>query len=396
MNICYISNLYPPAVLGGAEIIVEKIAKTVSSMGHNVTIITTSPDNDSHVINRDNTTIYQLNSTKIYPVYKQTEANGIQKPLWHLFDLWNRKTLKEVKEILKKEDIDIIHINNFKGLSISVFKAGNDLKIPVIFESHDFSLICPRANLIRGDGTLCTDPNIICRNYVRIQKRLLDDYVDLLISPSNFIIEKYNENGFFLNTDSIKIPLGVDYKTRKSPKSYETIDITYIGTLGKHKGVDILIDAFKNIDDSSLRLHIIGKGYDEDKFKKQAENDERIIFHGFIDNKDIQKYYDMSNVIVIPSICYDNSPLVIYESFSNSTPVIGSDIGGIPELIDDHVNGLLFKAGDSDSLKEKLLEISNNKELLKKLESGSSKTLPEDSMQVMIDSLLNCYLKLIN
>ncbi len=396
MNICYISNLYPPAVLGGAEIIVEKIAKSVAKKNHNVTIITTSPDDDRHVLERDDTKIYQLNTTRIYPVYKQTEATGIQKPLWHLFDLWSNRTLKQVKKILEKEDIDIVHINNFKGLSLSVFKAGSDLGIPVVFESHDFSLICPRANLIRGNDTLCTNPNIICRQYVRIQKMLLDHNVDLLISPSNFIINKYRENGFFNDTASKKIPLGVDYKTRRSKKSYDTIDITYIGTLGKHKGVDVLIDAFMMIDDDNLRLHIIGKGYDEEEFKNQATGDSRIIFHGFVDNSQIQKYYDMSNIIVIPSICYDNSPLVIYESFSNSTPVIGSDIGGIPELIEENVNGLLFKPGDPDSLKEKLLEISNNKELLKKLEDGSSKSLPPESMEVMIDSFISCYLKLLN
>ena len=73
-----------------------------------------------------------------------------------------------------------------------------------------------------------------------------------------------------------------------------------------------------------------------------AKDDKRIIFHGFVDNKEIMKFYEMINFLVIPSICYDNSPLVIYESFSTGTPVIGSDIGGIPELIKENYNGFLF------------------------------------------------------
>lgn len=396
MRICYISNLYPPHVLGGAEIIVEKTALEMIKRGHDVIIITTSPDNEKHVIQRDNTLIYQINTTKLYPVYKQTEVSGIKKPLWHVLDLWNKSTYNEIKNILIKENIDIIHINNYKGLSLSCFKAGKDLEIPVVFESHDFSLICPRANLIRGNNTLCQKRNIICNEYVKRQRKLIDNNVDLLVSPSNFMINKFRENGFFNNTSSVKIPLGVEYETIKSEKNYDIIDITYIGTLGKHKGVHILINAFKNIDNDNIRLHIIGKGYDENEFRDMSEDDDRIIFHGFIDNKEIKKFYEMSNIIVIPSICYDNSPLVIYESFSTGTPVIGSNIGGIPELITDGYNGFLFEAENSESLKDKLLKIINNKELLKEFENNSANTLPSKSMDIMINHLLDEYTQLLS
>ena len=75
MKICYITNLYPPHVLGGAEIVVKKIA-TQMAKKHTVIIITTSPDNNPHIIKQDSIIIYQLNTTKLYPVYKQTEASG--------------------------------------------------------------------------------------------------------------------------------------------------------------------------------------------------------------------------------------------------------------------------------------------------------------------------------
>lgn len=395
MKICFISNLYPPNVLGGAEIVVEKMALSMVEKGHDVIVITTSPDDEEHVLNRDNTVIYQLNTTKLYPTYKQTENQGIKKPFWHIFDLWNKETLEVIKSILVNESVEIIHINNYKGLSLSCFKAGKDLNIPVIYESHDFSLICPRANLIRGNDTLCNKRNIICNQYVNEQRRLLNDNVDLLISPSQFMIDKFRENNFFKNTRCVKIPLGVNYTSKKTTKNYETIDITFIGTLGKHKGVDILINAFKSIANDNIKLHIIGKGYDEENFKELSKDDNRIIFHGFVDNKDIYKYYEMTNALVIPSICYDNSPLVVYESFSTGTPVIGSRIGGIPELISDNYNGLLFESGDCNSLKEKLVKVINDKELLKKLEKNAFNSLNQDSMNVMIERILEEYNKVL-
>ncbi len=395
MKICFITNLYPPNVLGGAEIIVEKMALSMQEHGHRSIIITTSPDDKRHTIERDNTTIYQLNTTKLYPTYKQTEAQGIKKPLWHVLDLWNNSTLNAIKEILAKENVDVIHINNYKGLSLSCFKAGKDLNIPVIYESHDFSLICPRANLINGKNTLCENRNLICNEYVKQQRRLLDDNVDLLISPSQFMIDKFHENNFFNNVDCVKIPLGVEYESRKTIKTYDSIDITYIGTLGKHKGVDTLIKAFKEIDGDNLKLHIIGKGYDEEEFKDLSKDDDRIVFHGFVNNRDIINYYQMTNILVIPSICYDNSPLVIYESFSTGTPVIGSHIGGIPELVTDGYNGLLFDAGSVPSLKEKLVKVINDKELLKNFEVNSYESLPKNSMDEMVKKIIEEYNKVV-
>lgn len=395
MKICFISNLYPPNILGGAEIVVEKMALAMKNKNHDVIVITTSPDEKEHKISQNNIPVYQINTTKVYPTYKQTEVQGLKKPLWHILDLWNNNTLKEIKKILIKEKIDIIHINNYKGLSLSCFKAGKDLNIPVIYESHDFSLICPRANLIRGNNSLCQNRNFICENYVKIQHKLLKDNVDVLISPSQFMIDKFKENNFFVNTKCVKIPLGVEYSSSKSIKNYETIDITYIGTLGKHKGVDTLIKSFKEINNKNIKLHIIGKGYDEEEFKELAKEDSRIIFHGFVENKNIKKYYEQSNILVIPSICYDNSPLVIYESFSTGTPVIGSNIGGIPELISENYNGLLFEAGNYNDLKEKLVKVINNKEILKKFEENALNSLPENSMDIMTSEIINEYNKVV-
>ena len=395
MKICFLSNLYPPNVLGGAEIVVEKMAKSMIERGHEVIVITTSPDEEEHILEEDSVKIFQLNTTKLYPTYKQTEPQGVKKPLWHLFDLWNGATLSAVKDILVRESVDIVHINNFKGLSLSCFKAGKDLNIPVVYESHDFSFICPRANLIRGNNTLCENRNFICNEYVNIQRRLLDDNVDLLISPSQFMIDKFHDNNFFNNVRCVKIPLGVEYSSNKTIKDYETIDITYIGTLGKHKGVHTLISAFKDIDNENIKLHIIGKGYDEDEFKQLAMDDDRIVFHGFVDNKDILKFYEQTNVFVIPSICYDNSPLVIYESFSTGTPVIGSNIGGIPELVMEDYNGFLFESNNPESLKKKLVKVIKNKELLKKLEDNAFNSLPDNSMETMIDQIISEYTKLV-
>ena len=108
-----------------------------------------------------------------------------------------------------------------------------------------------------------------------------------------------------------------------------------------------------------------------------------------------EEYYDAANILVIPSICYDNSPLVIYESFSRSTPVIGSNIGGIPELIQDGFNGYLFEAENPYDLKDKLLKVINNKDKLKILEENAYNSINDESINDMTENIINEYEKIL-
>ena len=154
-------------------------------------------------------------------------------------------------------------------------------------------------------------------------------------------------------------------------KDYEVINILYTGGLTKHKGVHILINAFKQLKQENVRLHVVGKGFDMDEMKKLAGGDLRIIFHGFVSNKDLSTLRDTANISVVPSIWYDIAHGVICESFNYGIPVIGSRIGGIPELIEDGYNGYLFEAGNEQELKNALDRLINNPQELKRLETGA-------------------------
>ena len=90
----------------------------------------------------DGIKVFRIKPLNLYPMYFHQEKPGIMKPFWHLMDLWNLSSYGAVKDILKKEKPDIVHIHNFKGLSLSVFSASKDLNIPVVFTAHDCSLIC--------------------------------------------------------------------------------------------------------------------------------------------------------------------------------------------------------------------------------------------------------------
>ncbi|MCW3128987.1 MAG: glycosyltransferase family 4 protein [Methanophagales archaeon] len=394
MKICFMSNLYPPFVMGGAETSVKRIAEGLIKRRHDVLVITTSPNRKSSIEDINGVKLYRINPLNLYAMYNHQNQPELLKPVWHVIDLWNPHSYIIIKNILKKEMPDIVHINNFKGLSLSAFSAAKRLNLPLIFTAHDYSLICPKANLLRGSGEICITPSRFCVLYGRIQKYLIDNKPDLVTAPSQFVIDKLKSSRLFRGIKTMKIPLGIELSDEKAEKKYDVIDILYAGELSKHKGVHVLINAFKGLKSENIRLHILGKGNDADEFKKIAGSDRRIIFHGFVSGESLMQLYLKANVTVVPSIWYDNSPVVIYESLMNGTPVIGSRIGGIPELIEAGCNGFLFTAGNVDELKEILKDLIRNPFELKRLEDGAFESVRKYSMDMHIRRLEEIYYSL--
>lgn len=396
MKICIVSNLYPPHIIGGAEITVAKLAEGLSRKGYQVMVITTSPQKEESVETLNGVKVYRINPWNLYTLYDHQDKPAINKALWHAMDIWNPNSHKKVKAILGKEKPDVVHVNNYKGFSMSVFSSVTECGIPLVFTAHDCSLICPRANLLHGNGEICEDPQMICNLYSNLQRRLIKGKVDWLTAPSEFIINKLKSSQFFTDTRTSKIPLGIEFNPEKQDKDYETIDISYMGGLNRIKGVQVLIKAFRKIESNRVRLHIYGKGIDEAEFKEMASDDPRIIFHGYLERDLLLESYQKTNLAVLPSICYDNSPMMIYESLTNSTPVIASRIGGIPELIEDDQNGYLFTAGDADELQEILEGLINDPQSLTQLEKGAYESAAQYSMENYLHAFEDIYQTLTN
>lgn len=371
MKICFITNLYNPFIFGGAEINVQRIAESLIQRGHNVVVITTSPNRKNYEEYLNGVKIYRVYPFNLYPMYSSPRVPMIIKPIYYAVDIWNPFSYLKVKSIIKNEMPDIVHINNFRGFSLSVFSAIKSMNLPLIFTVHDYSLLCIMGTLLRNNNSICYKPSLLCRVYVSLQRYIIQNKPDLVISPSEFVIGKMKEKGFFNQTSIKKVPLGIELSRCYKEKSYDTIDILYVGALSKHKGVHILINSFKKLTPTNLRLHIIGKGKDLNFLKEIANSDSRIIFHGFVNEDEIDRLYQLANIVVVPSIWYDNSPTVIYESLSHGTPVIGSNIGGIPELIEPGKNGFLFNPGDIDELTKIITNLILNPSQLQKMSLNS-------------------------
>lgn len=387
-----VSNLYPPYVLGGAELYVQQIAKKLSAK-HDISIITTAPfgtDNASvsNLEVKGKETIYRFYPLNLYSAYNYALKPTFIKPIWHLFDVWNPHVYIFVKEVLKREMPEVVHVHNFKGMSASVFSAANDLGIPIIHTVHDYDLICPKTTMLTRTNASCVTPHSLCRIYRWLSKRIA---LTAVIAPSDFMLKTLSSYGLFPNVPKIMLPLGIEECEPVARVSKGTFDILYVGRLGKHKGVDTLIEAVKGLDLRNARLHIVGQGSDRTRLERVAHDDSRIIIYGFLATDKLRKLYSIADVAVVPSIYNEPFGLVIPEYFWHGIPVLGSRAGAIPELINDGYNGFLFPPGDVEALKVLLGFLSSDSKLLGELNENARRSAAAFDMSVHLRKLEEIY-----
>jgi len=374
----------------------EQVSKHLAQRGHESVVITTKPCSNISALKPsleylDGVKIYRFYPLNLYFLPRPSNSTPV-KGIWSLIDTWNPHPYHVVKQILAKERPDVVHLHTPVSLSLSMFSAVKALKLPLIFTLHDYHLLCKRTFLLHANGKLCTNPIPICKLYRKISRGIVDSKPNLVISPSQFALDMLVNEGFFQNSAKVVIPNGVKIPKQPTTKvRNKYMDILYLGSVSRHKGVHFLVQAFRQLKDQKLRLHIAGRGPNLEELKDIAEGDQRIRFYGFVSDESKEELFSMADVFVLPTIWYENSPNVIRESFANGTPVIASRMGGVPELVGNGHNGFLFEAGDVGKLKDILQELSKNPSELEKLSNGASESAKKYDMEGHLNRLEKLY-----
>ena len=392
MKICMVSNLYPPYVHGGAELYVSHISERLSD-DHDISVITTAPfGSHAHTTSEHEAptreSIYRFFPLNLYTNYHYSRRPRIVKPIWHAVDVWNPYTYAFTKAVLRRESPDVVHVHNFKGLSASVFSADDDLEIPTVHTVHDYNLVCPKTTLLTRTNASCVNPHRLCRLYRWISKRV---HPAVIIAPSDFVLNTLSSFGLFTTAQKTKLPLGIEGGDPVAKVNNSTFDILYVGRLGKHKGVHVLIESVKSLDFDDARLHIVGQGSDVVSFKRAAHDDGRIVFYGFLAPEKLRQLYGIADVAVVPSIYNETFGLVVPEYYLQGIPVLGSRAGAIPELISDGYNGFLFPPGDVEALSEILGTLSSDSKLLSELSQNARRSAATFDMSVHLRKLEAIY-----
>jgi glycosyltransferase involved in cell wall biosynthesis len=285
--------------------------------------------------------------------------------------LYSKETRIKFKKILKEFKPDVIHMHNIhKHLTSSIILEANKQKIPVVWTLHDYNLICANISFL-SNGKICERckqhrylgplmekcyKRSISASAILSAENLIYDLenvkrrISTFISPSKFLKNKFLEYGY--PEDKIVV---LPYSYPKNDTAIQQYASTsnkinkyylYIGRLSPEKGIDTLCEAAKI---AGVKLIIAGEGPNKEYLKSKCDC-EKISFVGHKTGKELIELRKNAWFVVVPSEWYENYPFSIIESFSDAVPVIGANIGGIPELVKDKNTGYLFESKNVEQL----------------------------------------------
>ena len=289
---------------------------------------------------------------------------------------------KEIKDV-KPDLVYIIHFVN--KLSPSVIHGAKKMGIPVVLRLSDYFLLCPRFDFMYNKK-ICEDcltkgyrscikkrcvKGSLFASLVRVFSmkihRLMNIYseVDAFITPSEYLRNKLIKNGF----DGGKIFCIPTFTT--SNLKVEGFNMgkygLYFGRITEEKGVDVVVKAYERMPERYVKIMGDDTTEEANRLKAyiKAKKIRNIEFIGFRDGEKLEKVIKEARFTLIPSLWYDNLPNTALESFQHSKPVIASNIGSLPELVLDGVNGYLFEPGNIDELCKKIKLLDNDEIVLK-------------------------------
>jgi glycosyltransferase involved in cell wall biosynthesis len=343
---------------GGAENYVLRTAHGLQARGYDVAVITSKPYDGFDSL-RPTREVYEgLPIWRFYPANISHVSDGtgdsvVEKALWRGIDLANLHALTVVGRVLNRLDPTVVHTNNLFGISTLVGRAVQRRDIRHVHTLHDYGLACPKSNLLRdltapGDErVVCENPPPPCRLYAR-QRRATLGAPDLVTAPSQHVIDVHHDHGFFQEVDTQRVRLGIDGVANDQPAVSEAQSVLYAGQHLESKGLETLFAASDRLP--NVTFHVCGTGPYAERTEEAAAEHDNLQYHGFVSAETLDELRQTAAAAIVPSIWMENSPMTIYESYAVGLPVIGSDIGGIPELIDVGETGFLFEPKDADGL----------------------------------------------
>lgn len=392
MKVCIINNIYPPYARGGAEQVVERTVAGLLGAGHEVVLITSTPD-EPGIDKTEGLTIYRIRPGNIFFYTNAHKYNWGSRLLWHVIDIFNFGAAKRIKQVIEEEKPDVVHTHNLMGLSFLLPGVIRKLGIRHIHTVHDVQLVEPSGMILKQYENTWHYHGLGTRAYTALMRKLVGSPA-VVISPSQFLREFYLTRGFFTQSEVaiVRNPLTFDLAAAEEKTGDGPTTFLYVGQIESHKGVGELVQAFLGLEKNlSVELHIVGGGSELENIKKMSHVDSRITVYGRVERPDLPGIFAKMDVTVVPSLCYENSPTVIFESFASGVPVLASNIEGIAELIEEGKNGLTFPAGNIMALTERLKWCHENKTKLASMRASTQASIEGLSLGEYITRLEKIY-----
>jgi GT2 family glycosyltransferase/glycosyltransferase involved in cell wall biosynthesis len=427
MKIAMAVHHFPPRYTGGAEWRAYRTAAALQARGHEVCVVCiervdTGPDGS----------VAWEDDTYDGIAVRRLSFNLAATPDPFRWEYDNPWIAHHLREFLSKHGPDVFHLIGGYLMSGRALRVAHRLGIPTVVTLTDFWFLCPRISMLRSDGQVSNLPikAATCARCLGEEKRryrlpgriapgLMDAFwhsrktqirkvearmaflrqtlnqVDAIISPSQFLCSIFTEAGvepgrIIFSRQGRDFPDLTPEILEKTPSS--SLRVGYIGQIAWHKGVHVLFEAVRRMPHASLTVQAYGDTTPFPQYtarlRRLTAKDGRLKLTGLYRRQEVSQVLRELDVIVVPSLWYENSPNAILEAFAHRTPVVASNLGGMAELVHDEENGLLFAPGDADDLARQLRRLLDDRRLLPTLRTGIG---PVKSVTQEMDELEEIY-----
>lgn len=321
-----------------------------------------------------------------------------------LFD--NAEAAKRFRRLVRDFRPDVVHAHGIhRQLSPSILEVARREGVPVVQTLHDMHKLCPEDRLLRAGSEACVPPRCgklwygaavtnrcahgsaavsalaACELAYQRMRGVYERCVARYLSPSRFLAERMRESGWR------RTPIDILRNPVAPGESGEAGDyFLYAGRLAQEKGIDKLLEA---ADIARLHVIVAGDGPMRERLRERFPNAE---FVGHLEPAGVRSLLRHARAAVLPSTCVENAPLAVLEAMASGVPVIATAVGGVPELLDDGVEGLLVPPGDVAALQKALVRLASNPDYGKSLgAAGRSRAAHVNGIDRHLDGLLEAY-----
>lgn len=348
MKIAIANNLYFPYNRGGAETVVRNQISELKNLGHDVFLISCRPKKENPPVNLD-LKIYYLESN----YSRLGSLPNYCHLIWHIKNTFSFAKSAAIKKILVSEKPDLLITHNIMGLGFRLPKVLRKLKIRHEHYLHDIQLLHPSGLMMFGQEKIVDS---LGAKIYQIFTRAFFASPAKIVSPSFWLLGQHRQRGFFCESETEIRSFNDNSALPASIKKPPFTNYLFVGQIETHKGILLLIKSFLSALElnPNLKLNIIGDGSILPQAKELAKSSAQISFLGRLDKAGVISQMQANDCLVIPSLCYENTPMTIHEAHGAGLSVLAANIGGIPEIIKS--GDRLFTPSDYIDLKNKLLE----------------------------------------
>jgi glycosyltransferase involved in cell wall biosynthesis len=396
MRVLLVNHIFPPDSLGGVESYTQRLAADLVQAGDTVSVVTRRPEKSPQ---RPRILREQLPDGTL--LYRIAGGNFVYEH-YDRFLLYHDDVEQCFRQIMVEAAPDVVHFNHLLGHSPRIVEIAHRLRAAVVISLHDFYFACPRVHLQKPSGELCAGPDggrecartcfagenagMALRWGMRTAyfRRLLN-MAHRLVAGSRYVASYFEE--FAPHPHGVRvIPNGVAVEAVdpamvvcSTPGERGRLSLAYCGSVARHKGVHVILDALRGADLGPVELLVIGQTPFRPYvalLREQAATVPGLNFRLYGEFKQAEFPYLLSDVdcAVTPSLVPEAGPQVPREVLARGVPVLASRLGALPEIVADGENGFTFDPSRPEQLAAILRRLLDDEDLLPRLRAGALRT----------------------